>query len=152
MTQLLRSIRLTDNMKKVMTKIIAAPTPEVAAMEISRGQNLVAARDILARLGMIDYDDHDNTASVTDTGLETLKHENLVDDSGQLTPDGQQIAGDNTRPGNIDMQAPVGKAQDMGPLGGQPEGPLGGAPEQPPGEQPLKHESEDFSLLQILNA
>lgn len=88
----LESIRLTTNQKKVMTRILAAPTEQVAAEQASKGRNLVAARDMLSKLGMIAFEEH--RASVTDDGMEVMKRENLIDDMGELTEDGNEFAYD----------------------------------------------------------
>lgn len=85
-------IRPTNNQKKVLAKIIAAPTPEVAASEISQGRALVTARDMLAKLGLITIED--NKASVTDLGEEIMRNQNIIDDARQLTPDGEKLAYD----------------------------------------------------------
>lgn len=74
-----------------MCKAKAAPTPQVAATEISRGQNLLAARDMLVRLGLLSVGD--NEAFVTPQGEEIMRNQNLIDETGELTPEGQKYAG-----------------------------------------------------------
>ena len=85
--QTLTTIRLSDVQKMVMTKIIGSATPETAHEEISDGRNLVAARNILGKLGLIEFTE--GTADVTDEGKKVMKDENLIDDSEELTSDGQ---------------------------------------------------------------
>ena len=89
--KMLNSVRLSDNQKRVIAKIIAAPTPKVAAEEISNGVNLKQARDTLVDLGIVmqTLDDH---AELTDAGRKLAQDENLTDESGQLTPDGERYA------------------------------------------------------------
>ncbi len=80
----------TDNQKRVLTVIKASATPQVAASEISKGQNLLAARDMLVRLGLVKLEN--NGAFLTPEGEELLQNQNLTDESGSLTPDGEKYA------------------------------------------------------------
>ena len=89
-TRTLSTIHLSDMQKSVLSKIIGSATPETALEEISDGRNMVAARDILQDLKLIAFDERQ--ASVTDEGNEVMKDENLVDDMGELTQDGQQYS------------------------------------------------------------
>lgn len=82
--------RPTDNQKAVLTKIIAAPTPKVAVADISATPNLVAAREMLKKIGLIDIDE--TGAYVTPDGEQVLIDQNLMDEDGQLTNDGEQMA------------------------------------------------------------
>lgn len=81
----------TTAQKTVLCKTKAAPTPQVAAREISRGQNLLAARDMLVRLGLLTVED--NEANVTAEGEEVMRNQNLLDENGELTPEGAKLAG-----------------------------------------------------------
>ena len=89
--KMLNSVRLSDNQKRVIAKIIAAPTPKVAAEEISNGINLKQARDALVDLQLVSQslDDH---AELTDKGRQLAQDENLADESGQLSPEGEKYA------------------------------------------------------------
>ena len=75
----------------VLSKTKGAPTPQVAASEISKDQKLMVARDMLVRLGMLQLGD--NQATVTSQGEEVMRNQNLIDDSGALTPEGETYAG-----------------------------------------------------------
>lgn len=88
---MLNSVRLSDNQKRVIAKIIAAPTPKVAAEEISNGINLKQARDALVDLQLViqSLDDH---AELTDKGRQLAQDENLADENGQLSPEGEKFA------------------------------------------------------------
>ena len=86
----------TNHQKAVLCKIKAAATPQVAASEISRDQHLLAARDMLQRLGMISI--ADNQAMVTDAGEELMRNQNLIDESGELTDEGRNYAHGGTQP------------------------------------------------------
>lgn len=89
-TRTLSTIHLSDMQKSVLSKIIGSATPETAVEEISDGRNMVANRDILLKLGLIQTTERD--AVVTDAGKEVMRDENLIDDSDQLTQDGQQYS------------------------------------------------------------
>lgn len=89
--KMLNSVRLSDNQKRVIAKIIAAPTPKVAAEEISNGVNLKQARDALVDLQLVKQSLNDH-AGLTDKGRQLAQEENLADESGQLTPDGEKWA------------------------------------------------------------
>lgn len=115
--KLLDTVRLSDNQKRVIAKILAAPTPKLAAEEISDGANMIKARDILMDLGLITFTLNDQ-AELTDKGQQVAQAENLADESGQLTPDGEKFAYTNEfNAGDSDMSKPEGG--DMG----QPEVP-----------------------------
>lgn len=128
--RVLPGVSLTDNQKRVLAKISASPTPKVAGEEVSGDQNLVGARDQLAHLGAIEF--VAGEATITDKGMQLAKDANLVDDSGQLTPDGEALAYTSTT-GKEDKDktkqpptTPPPGAPGMG-LGGPPPAPGAGA-------------------------
>lgn len=86
----LDTIALTSNQKRVIAKILAAPTPSVAGEEISGDQNLIAARNQLTRIGAIQV--LGDEATLTDVGERLAREDNITDESGELTPDGQELA------------------------------------------------------------
>ena len=86
----LTTVRLTDNQKKVMTTILSSATEKLAADNISKGRQVVTARDILIKLGLIEY--RDGFAAVTPEGEQLLKDSGLIDDMGQLTDEGSKFA------------------------------------------------------------
>jgi len=88
------SFHPTTNQKRVIAKIAASPTPTVAAGEISNDVNIVAARNELAKLGVITF--NQNEASLTSRGAQIAVDENITDESGQLTPDGEALAYTNS--------------------------------------------------------
>lgn len=83
--------RLTNTQKSVLLSIYAAPTPETAYDTTTGSENVTQARQQLRSLGLINVDDNNSRAGVTDTGQETLVNNNLIDDTGQLTEEGQQL-------------------------------------------------------------
>ena len=88
----LTTVRLTDNQKKVMTRIVSSATEKLAAQEISKGRKFITARDILDKLGMIEF--RDGSAALTPQGETLMKDYNLIDDMGQLTDEGSTFAYD----------------------------------------------------------
>lgn len=86
----LSTIVLSSNQKKVLAKIIASATPKLAGEAINGDRNLVAAREQLAKLGAIEF--VGSEASVTDIGERLAREENLIDEMGELTTDGQAFA------------------------------------------------------------
>lgn len=86
----LDTFRPTKTQKEVIAKIAGAATPTVAHDAISMGVNTVAARDILAKLGVIEITGGE--ASLTDTGVQLATAENITDETGGLTPEGQAMA------------------------------------------------------------
>lgn len=81
--------RPTTTQMQVLAAIIGSPTPVVAYETISTGQHMIAARDILMRLRLIDL--ADGEAALTDAGAKVAVDENIMDESGQLTQFGQQL-------------------------------------------------------------
>lgn len=88
--QIVPITRPTDNQKAVLAKITAAATPQLALADIADTPNLVAARDLLVQMGLIDIDDEG--AHLTDKGQEVMTAQNLATSDGTLTDDGQAAA------------------------------------------------------------
>lgn len=130
--KVLPTVTLTSNQKRVLAKILASPTPKVAGKEISGDQNLIAARDQLMKLGAIEY--VAGEASVTEKGQQLAQEENVVDQNGQLTPDGQALAY-TTPTGKQDKD--VTRQPSETPPAGVPSGPVGGTQTPPPGGMDL---------------
>lgn len=117
----MQTLSLTNNQKRVLAKIASSPTPKVAAEEISRDQNLIAARDQLAKLDVISY--FNNEAKLTEKGEQIAKEEGITDETGQLSPDGQHLASTNPE-GEHDVETSGGEQHPelsgaMGAFGGQ---------------------------------
>ncbi len=86
----LTTIRLTTNQKKVMTRIISAPTAKSAADAVNMGRGMVAAREMLVKLGLIRYSN--DSASITDEGRTVMVDSNLIDEMDKLTDEGNEYA------------------------------------------------------------
>ena len=91
--RVLSNLRLTVHQKAVLTRALNAPTPRIATDNTTRNSSMVGARDQLAKLGLITFDGA-NT-SITPEGEALMKDENLIDDGGQLTQDGNEFAFDD---------------------------------------------------------
>jgi hypothetical protein len=143
--QILTNIHLGDFQKKVLAKIVAANDEHDAYDDVSIGDiNMIAARDTLEKIGMIDVDQAEEVVSVTSQGMEAMKKENLVDDMGQLTDEAQNYIYDDedqqaaepqpgVAPGAEPQQGMGGQPgamgqQDMGGQGGGPNLDFGGPP------------------------
>lgn len=79
----------TLNQKRVLARIVSAPTSRVAATDMNGNQNLVAARDMLMKLGMVSL--LNGEMELTDRGMLVAQQENIIDQTGQLTPDGEKL-------------------------------------------------------------
>lgn len=88
--RIMSALHPTSNQKRVIAKILAAPTPMVAGSEISNDANIVAARNMLMKLGVITFTNGE--AQLTDSGLKIASDENIADANGQLTSAGQKLA------------------------------------------------------------
>lgn len=91
----MNTVRPSETQKQIIALIIAAPTPRVAGDDISQTPNLVAARDILAKLGMINFDM--GNAELTEAGSALAVDQNIADESGMLTDYGTQLVGSNNQ-------------------------------------------------------
>lgn len=88
--RILDTFRPTKTQKQVIAKIAGAATPTVANDAVSMGTNTVAARDALLKLGIIVVTDGE--MSLTDSGIQLAVAENITDESGGLTSEGQSLA------------------------------------------------------------
>lgn len=88
--RIIDTVRLTNNQKRVIAKIKASPTPKVALEEISDDQNLIAARNMLVKLGLVEI--VAGEVFLTDSGEQMAVDENIVDEAGELTQTGNELA------------------------------------------------------------
>ena len=118
--RVLSSIHPSNNQRRVLAKIIASPTPKVAGEQLEHDQNMTAARDALIKLGLVNNDDHQVT--LTDKGTQLAQDENIIDQSGQLTYKGKQLASTNPD-GQPDVDQEI-QQQSVNPIE-QPQEPFG---------------------------
>jgi hypothetical protein len=138
MTQILTTIHLSDIQKELLAKVKAAPNSIVAHELISNtadnvDDNFVKAKETLKQLGIVK--EIGNSIEITEKGLEVLTDENIIDESGELTEFGRQLADIDRN--EISSQQPNQQQNDMGM-----EDPMGDG-ELPP--------MESFSLLKSIN-
>lgn len=103
--KLLTTIRLTQTQLQVIAKIVASQdVPARAAQEISNSQNLITARNMLMKLDVITYS-IDN-AALTPKGENLAREQNVVDETGNLTDEGNRL---------LDIQQPSPPQTDSTP-------------------------------------
>lgn len=147
--RLLTAVHPTDNQKRVLALIANAATPSVAAQSISTDANLVAARNMLMKLGAITFSNGE--AEMTDRGTKVATDENIIDQSGQLTPAGQQLVGSDTQgQPKKDQETPPADGEGMGDVGnaGMDDN-MGVTPPEDPSQQgqpPENDVEDDFKL------
>lgn len=135
--RILNNVQLTDFQKQALAKIVASPTPKVAGAQISAGQNMIAARDALLKLGALTFSNGE--AQLTDKGQQLAQSENIVDQGGQLTDEGQQLAQadpsqdpqDAAAPSD-ELGAPGGVGDQLPPPGNEPQVPMNASYEYEP--------------------
>lgn len=81
------NVRLNSHQKTVLAIVAYAPTAKVAAEDIVKNANLRQAAQTLATLGALAYDDA--AATITQVGSELSVDENITDELGELTTNGQ---------------------------------------------------------------
>lgn len=77
---------LSDYQKEVLLLIALSATPRQAYDSTVGNDNIVTARNLLIKLGFVNYSN--NQLMLTDTGQDALISFNLIDDTGQPTPEG----------------------------------------------------------------
>ncbi len=89
--QILTNVRLSQAQKFILTKLMLPnATPLTSYEQTSDGKNIVANRDVLIKLGMVQVGQ--NEAQITEKGQSALQNEALIDDTGNLTQEGEQYA------------------------------------------------------------
>lgn len=88
--RILDTFRPSKTQKQVIAKLAGAATPTVGNDAVSMGANTVAARDALVKLGLVTVTNGE--AFLTDAGVQLATAENITDESGGLTPEGQKLA------------------------------------------------------------
>ncbi len=107
---------------------------------------MIAARDTLEKIGLVDIDTDQETAMVTQQGMEVMKTEHLVDDMGQLTDEAQEYIYDDEDQQAAEPQPGVAPGAEPGQMGQQDMGGQPGGMEQepnldmggPPGQRPME--------------
>lgn len=88
--KILDTIRLTSNQKKVLATIHNfKDEPTLAVDHLVGDTNLVGARKMLMDLGAITFTE--TSVHLTDSGLKLARDQGIVDDAGNLTPEGTAL-------------------------------------------------------------
>lgn len=90
MARELTNINFTNHQKIVMSKILVAATPQIAAGELKYDDKIIHARGTLIRAGLIKY--NENAAILTPKGRTAAQQSGLIDEQGNLTPEGEKWA------------------------------------------------------------
>lgn len=88
--RMLNTVRLTTTQKRVIAKIVNAATPKLASEAISTSENLIAARNLLVKLNIIDI--INDEATLTQGGIALAQDEDIADAEGGLTQNGEELA------------------------------------------------------------
>lgn len=144
----LHNIRLSDIQKEVMATVQASPNETVAAEEIlNGGQNYVGAKDVLVKLGLLNF--YDNQATITDDGKDMMRKLNLIDDSDQLTDEGQKhVNKDDDQEGQQDTDQNNQMGQQSGFGQGDPSFGIDQSPAVPGTSAPF---GESLSLIRSIH-
>jgi hypothetical protein len=94
--RVLTQVRLTNNQKKVLSIIVMNGEGRVHDEEISSDRNMVGARELLMRLGLIEQQE-DDWIAITEKGKQIAEQEGLTK-NGELTDQGNQAATANQAP------------------------------------------------------
>jgi hypothetical protein len=78
---------LTDAQKGMLVTVFASATPQQAFDMASGSPNTIQAKDELVRLGLVQQSA--NQLALSPSGKDALYNNNLVDQTGQLTPEGE---------------------------------------------------------------
>ena len=93
--KILSSFQPNNTQKKVLAIVASCKEkPEKAISQLSSSENIISAKGLLLKLGLITVDN--NGVQLTDSGKDVAIQQNILDDSEQLTPEGSQlISGDS---------------------------------------------------------
>lgn len=133
--QILTNSRLNNHQKSVLAILIGKQDGKstvgdvTAHVDQANKQNITMAIENLQKLGLLNIDQN-KTLKVSDKGHQQMVEENLIDDSGMLTPDGQKF---ETMFSNKEEDSDT---QDIGgaPIGGVPAPGTPGINDQPSAE------------------
>jgi hypothetical protein len=102
--RILSSIHPSTNQKRIIAKILAAANPKLAGEAMIGNPNEVAARDMLIKLGIINF--AGGEASLTDKGMQIAQEEGLTDEAGGLSDVGSALVGAQPEAPEMPQQQP----------------------------------------------
>lgn len=85
---------LTKTQQTVLCRIFIAPTSTIAYEQTQDTPNTIEARKQLANMGMVRYDEVGGV-EITDDGTRAMEREYLVDETGELTQQAQDLIDDD---------------------------------------------------------
>lgn len=87
------SLDLTEYQKIVLAKAVSAGAIDGQYKHIDLGDvKLTAARDLLNDVDVIDYNNSDDTVTITPAGMAAMTRDGITDETGGLTEIGNQYA------------------------------------------------------------
>jgi predicted transcriptional regulator len=86
-------LELDNTDKAIIVLMHVSSSPELAYSVATGARNAVTARKKLEQNGFIRVNDSTRTATLTNTGSDILRSQNLIDDSNELTDRGQELIG-----------------------------------------------------------
>ena len=110
-TNVLTNVSLNTNQKQLLVRMMSAATPLLAGKEVRNGSEAMTAAKVMIDLGLISYNNEE--AVITDTGLQKMKDENLIDQSNQLTQYGNSLVSSGSA-GNATAPPPEPQTPDDG--------------------------------------
>jgi hypothetical protein len=106
---ILKTIELSDNQKILLAKAYAAGAIDGEHKHMPLfNEKLIAARDILFDLDIIDYDMVEETITVNQVGVDLMQRDGILDETGsQLTDIGKDYSAGNLPKSDSDTQPPM---------------------------------------------
>lgn len=102
--QELHDIELTEYQKKLLALAVEAGSVNEPSHVSLTDEKLIAARDLLSELDIIEYSHKDNTIHITDKGEGLLQQHGITDESGGLTQEAQELIDPNADQNNNTME------------------------------------------------
>lgn len=151
--QLLKNVRLTNTQIQVLS--LASVAAESPGVTIPNTTNHQSALKFLMKLGVVA--NKSGQLSVTDTGVQLGKAQGVLDDSGHLTPAGEQSIADLAPPGPQGAGGDISSGMSPDGMGDPSMDDMGGfdfeEPESSQGEEempPKEQENEERSSVAFL--
>lgn len=139
---IVNNVRLSDHQKAVLATLLGRHEQKTALVDLTSSaneankQNLTSALQQLQKMGMVNVSP-DSSITVSQKGMQMMSSENLADQSGQLSPEGQKyvtmFSPENADKGTLD----VDKEMSTSAFGEVPPAAGGPSPDMPTTELPF---------------
>jgi len=148
-------VNLTDHEKIILARITAAPDTNMDGFKKIplNDPKLVTAVDLLINLGFIERDPNTDRIRVTDSGLDEMREDGLVDENNQLSDYGTKLAFGPTASGAPTTIAPSPTTATPSnlSLGSGGQGSAASPAPSPSGMNlPFQNESENVTFKEFL--